>query len=108
MDHRSIGSLCRRSRLQQLRDAHVATKFGMAVDDQRKGARPEYVRQACDDSLRRLATGHIDLYQLHQPDPGVPIARLLVVDENGGERVLGEYTFNHTRTIPGPPGWEVS
>jgi aryl-alcohol dehydrogenase-like predicted oxidoreductase len=106
MDHRSIGSLCRRSRLQQLRDAHVATKFGMAVDDQRKGARPEYVRQACDDSLRRLATGHIDLYQLHQPDPGVPIARLLVVDENGGERVLGEYTFNHTRTIPGPPGWE--
>jgi len=32
-------------------------------------------------------------------------ARLLAVDEHGGERVLGEYTFNHTRTIPGPPGW---
>lgn len=34
------------------------------------------------------------------------IARLLAVDAAGGERVLGEYTFHHTRTIPGPPGWE--
>jgi hypothetical protein len=34
-------------------------------------------------------------------------ARLLAVDEAGGERVLGEYTFHHTRTIPGPPGWEL-
>jgi len=31
------------------------------------------------------------------------IARLLAVDEKGDERVLGEYTFHHTRTIPGPP-----
>src|SRR5262245_25323996 len=57
--------------------AIVATKFGMAVDEQRKGARPEYVRQACDDSLRRLGTDRIDLYQLHQPDPNVPIADTL-------------------------------
>jgi hypothetical protein len=35
------------------------------------------------------------------------IARLLAVDDGGGERVLGEYTFHHTRTIPGPPGWEL-
>jgi hypothetical protein len=35
-------------------------------------------------------------------------ARLLAVNETGEEHVLGEYTFNHTRTIPGPPGWEVS
>jgi hypothetical protein len=35
------------------------------------------------------------------------IAKLLAVEEHGGERVLGEYTFNHTRTIPGPPGWEL-
>ena len=34
-------------------------------------------------------------------------ARLLAVDAQGGERVLGEYTFNHTRTIPGPPGWTL-
>ena len=35
------------------------------------------------------------------------IARLLAVDDAGGERLLGEYTFHHTRTIPGPPGWEM-
>jgi aryl-alcohol dehydrogenase-like predicted oxidoreductase len=57
--------------------AIVATKFGMAVDDRRKGARPEYVRAACDDSLKRLGTDYIDLYQLHQPDPSVPIAETL-------------------------------
>jgi len=34
------------------------------------------------------------------------IARLLAVDADGAERLAGEYTFNHTRTIPGPPGWE--
>jgi len=51
----------------------VATKFGSAVDEQRKGARPEYVRQAAEDSLRRLGTERIDLYQLHNPDPQVPI-----------------------------------
>ena len=55
-------------------DIVLATKFGMAVDDRRRGARPEYIRQAAEDSLRRLGTDHIDLYQLHQPDPEVPIA----------------------------------
>jgi hypothetical protein len=34
------------------------------------------------------------------------IARLLAVDDRGAERLLGEYRFQHTRTIPGPPGWE--
>ena len=42
-----------------------------------QGARPAYVRQACEDSLRRLGTDYIDLYQLHQPDPTVPIADTL-------------------------------
>ncbi len=55
----------------------IATKFGMAVDDKRKGARPEYVRQAAEDSLRRLGIDCIDLYQLHQPDPAVPIDETL-------------------------------
>jgi hypothetical protein len=36
------------------------------------------------------------------------IARLLAVDAEGAERLLGEYTFQHTRTIPGPAGWEWS
>jgi hypothetical protein len=32
------------------------------------------------------------------------IARLMAVSDSGDERLLGEYTFHHTRTIPGPPG----
>ena len=55
----------------------LATKFGMKFDEQRRGARPEYVRQAADASLRRLGTDRIDLYQLHQPDPTVPVADTL-------------------------------
>jgi aryl-alcohol dehydrogenase-like predicted oxidoreductase len=64
--------------LADRRDAVViATKFGMRVDQARQGARPEYVRQAAEDSLQRLGTDRIDLYQLHQPDPAVPIAETL-------------------------------
>jgi aryl-alcohol dehydrogenase-like predicted oxidoreductase len=55
----------------------VATKFGMRMDDEHRGARPEYVRAAAEDSLRRLGTDYIDLYQLHTPDPDVPIADTL-------------------------------
>ncbi|PYS36499.1 MAG: hypothetical protein DMG14_24295 [Acidobacteria bacterium] len=33
------------------------------------------------------------------------IARLVAVDESNGEHLLGEYTFTHTRTIPGPAAW---
>jgi aryl-alcohol dehydrogenase-like predicted oxidoreductase len=55
----------------------IATKFGKPVDPTRTGARPEYVFQACNDSLRRLGTDYIDLYQQHAPDPTVPIADTL-------------------------------
>jgi aryl-alcohol dehydrogenase-like predicted oxidoreductase len=58
-------------------DVVLATKFGMMIDQQRHGARPEYVRQALDDSLRRLGTDYVDLYQLHRPDVMVPIADTL-------------------------------
>ena len=34
------------------------------------------------------------------------IARLVTVEETGGERLLGEYTFNHTRSLPGPGDWQ--
>ena len=64
--------------LQGRRDQVIlATKFGMKVDDQRQGAKPDYVLRACEDSLRRLRTDHIDLYQLHQPDPSTPIGDTL-------------------------------
>ena len=55
----------------------IATKFGSKIDEQRKGAKPEYVKQAVEDSLRRLGTDRIDLYQLHRPDPDVPIEETL-------------------------------
>jgi aryl-alcohol dehydrogenase-like predicted oxidoreductase len=60
------------------RSVIVATKFGIPLDDQRKGgARPEYIRRALEDSLKRLGSDYIDLYQLHRPDPEVPIADTL-------------------------------
>ena len=58
-------------------DVIIATKFGMPLDDTHYGASPTYVRSACEDSLRRLGTDHIDLYQLHYPDSTVPIADTL-------------------------------
>jgi aryl-alcohol dehydrogenase-like predicted oxidoreductase len=59
------------------KDVVVATKFGMKVDENRKGAHPDYVLRAAEDSLRRLGTDYIDLYQLHEPDETVPIADTL-------------------------------
>lgn len=58
-------------------DAVVATKFGYWLDEQRRGAKPDYVKRACEDSLRRLGVETIDLYQLHKPDPDTPIADTL-------------------------------
>jgi aryl-alcohol dehydrogenase-like predicted oxidoreductase len=55
----------------------IASKFGMPIDDTHFGASPAYVRSACEDSLRRLGTDHIDLYQLHYPDDTVPVADTL-------------------------------
>lgn len=60
-----------------LRDKVVlATKVGLLFSSSTgygQDARPEYIRQACDASLARLKTDHIDLYQLHRVDPNVPI-----------------------------------
>ena len=55
----------------------LATKFGMSMGEGRQGAKPEYIRRAIEDSLRRLRTDRIDLYQLHQPDPSTPIVETL-------------------------------
>lgn len=56
-------------------DAFVATKGGLLVGESHLVAngRPGYIRRACDASLRRLGTDWIDLYQLHRPDPEVPV-----------------------------------
>jgi aryl-alcohol dehydrogenase-like predicted oxidoreductase len=53
----------------------LATKFSIRRVDgqQRIDGRPEYVREACDASLRRLGIDHIDLYYQHRVDRNVPI-----------------------------------
>jgi aryl-alcohol dehydrogenase-like predicted oxidoreductase len=53
----------------------LATKFGIVWTDGVMGARgdAEYVRQCCDESLRRLGVDHIDLYYQHRVDPDTPI-----------------------------------
>jgi aryl-alcohol dehydrogenase-like predicted oxidoreductase len=55
----------------------IGTKFGLPVDESRHGAKPAYVRAALEDSLRRLGTDLVDLYQLHRPDPDTPIGDTL-------------------------------
>jgi aryl-alcohol dehydrogenase-like predicted oxidoreductase len=49
----------------------VATKVGSWPE--RPGLSPENLRAACDDSLRRLRTDHIDLYYAHRDDPDTPV-----------------------------------
>ena len=56
----------------------LATKFGIVRDPANPNARgvngkPEYVRKACEASLRRLGVDHIDLYYQHRVDPNTPI-----------------------------------
>ncbi len=79
----------------------VATKFGGPVDGGSGGADPEYVRQACDASLRRLGIDCIDLYQLHFPDDAVPIEDTLgALDElvrAGKVREIGCSNFDGPR-----------
>ena len=55
----------------------IASKFGMRHDGTGVCATPEYLRDACDQSLRRLGTDVIDLYQLHFPDDATPIAETI-------------------------------
>ncbi|MFG2302229.1 aldo/keto reductase [Actinacidiphila glaucinigra] len=60
---------------ERRREVFVSTKCGLLVGEQHLVAngRPSYVKRACDASLRRLQTDVIDLYQLHRPDPEVPV-----------------------------------
>lgn len=81
----------------------LATKFGHQEFDMGilpgvpKGSR-EYIRAAIDDSLRRLQTDYVDLYQLHTPDPHTPIEETLgALDEladQGKIRFSGSSQFD--------------
>ena len=61
------------------KDVVLATKFAMPMNDAEtlKGASRRYIMRAVEDSLRRLRTDWIDLYQQHRPDPLTPIEETL-------------------------------
>ncbi|ROT34419.1 aldo/keto reductase [Micromonospora sp. HM5-17] len=89
-------------------DVVVATKFGMDMgglngpDHGARGAR-RYIVRAVEASLRRLGTDWIDLYQMHQPDPGTPIEETLSALDDlvraGKVRYLGNSNF---------AGWQIA
>jgi aryl-alcohol dehydrogenase-like predicted oxidoreductase len=61
------------------KDIVLASKFGMDMDDsgRKRGGSRGYIMSAVEDSLRRLRTDWLDLYQLHQPDLLTPIDETL-------------------------------
>jgi aryl-alcohol dehydrogenase-like predicted oxidoreductase len=60
-------------------DVVLATKFSnpMSEDPNQRGASRRWIMTAAEDSLRRLQTDHIDLYQYHRPDPQTDIEETL-------------------------------
>ncbi|MGE0384011.1 MAG: aldo/keto reductase [Gammaproteobacteria bacterium] len=76
-------------------EAVIATKFGhhMHGDPQRGGASARWIERAVEDSLRRLGTDCIDLYQQHFPDPAVPAQETLAAQDRlvraGKVRAIG-------------------
>ncbi|WP_203938955.1 aldo/keto reductase [Spirilliplanes yamanashiensis] len=89
-------------------DIVIATKFGMdmegvnGADFSARGGR-RYIARAVEASLRRLRTDHIDLYQLHTPDPATPIDETLAALDDlvraGKVRYLGNSNFT---------GWQIA
>jgi aryl-alcohol dehydrogenase (NADP+) len=80
-------------------DVVLATKSynPMGRDPNRRGSSRRWIVQACEDSLRRLGTDHIDLYQLHRPDANTDIedtlGALTDLVRQGKVRMIGSSTF---------------
>jgi len=55
----------------------IATKVGMEMGPNKKGLSRAYIMSSAEDSLRRLQTDYIDLYQAHQEDPNTPLEETL-------------------------------
>jgi aryl-alcohol dehydrogenase-like predicted oxidoreductase len=84
--------------LARHRDVVVATKLRWRVSEPAgEGLSPDRIRAACDASLRRLGVETIDLYQVHGPDPAVPVEDTLAALDGlvraGKVRALGASNF---------------
>ncbi len=79
----------------------VATKVGMDMGDGKVGLAPSYIERAVEDSLRRLQTDHIDLYQSHQDDAGTSLEETLRAYERliqqGKVRYIGASNYQGPR-----------
>jgi aryl-alcohol dehydrogenase-like predicted oxidoreductase len=90
-------------------DVLIATKFGspMSDDNQSQGGSPRWIKQAVEDSLRRLGTDRIDLYQHHFPDRDTPfdetLAALDSLVKEGKVREIGcsNYAGKHIKKCTG-------
>jgi aryl-alcohol dehydrogenase-like predicted oxidoreductase len=80
-------------------DVVIATKVGSWAEH--RGLGPENIRAACDDSLRRLQTDHIDLYYAHRDDPDTPQEDYLEAFDGlvraGKVRAIGASNFDADR-----------
>jgi aryl-alcohol dehydrogenase-like predicted oxidoreductase len=79
----------------------LATKVGMDMGDGKVGLKPDYIARAVEDSLRRLQTDHIDLYQSHKDDEATPQEETLAAYDRlikaGKVRVIGASNFSAER-----------
>jgi aryl-alcohol dehydrogenase-like predicted oxidoreductase len=71
----------------------IATKVGSEIDREKKGLSKSYILRAAEDSLRRLQTDYIDLYQTHHDDPETPVEETLeayaLLVQQGKVRAIG-------------------
>jgi aryl-alcohol dehydrogenase-like predicted oxidoreductase len=79
----------------------IATKVGGEMAPDRKGLKAEYIIEAVEESLRRLQTDYIDLYQSHYDDPSTPIEETLSafdrLEKQGKVRAIGASNFTAQR-----------
>jgi aryl-alcohol dehydrogenase-like predicted oxidoreductase len=79
----------------------VATKVGMDMGDGKKGLSKSYILRAAEDSLRRLQTDYIDLYQSHIDDPDTPLEETLAayaeLIKQGKVRAIGASNYKAER-----------
>ncbi len=79
----------------------LATKVGKPMGEDKKGLSARYIRRAVEDSLRRLQTDYIDLYQSHEDDQSVPLEETLVAFDalikEGKVRAIGASNYSAAR-----------